>query len=181
MITELAENFAKEKHSGQIRKLQNEPYFNHVERVSKILKENKKSHAINELVAAALLHDTLENTNTNEKELADNFGELITSIVKELTTNKEETKKVGKDNYLAEKMSDPKKMSSWALAIKLADRLDNVSDLHKGTKEFRERYVNETNHILRTLEEKRKLTYTQQNLVQKIKEKIKEISALAGD
>jgi guanosine-3',5'-bis(diphosphate) 3'-pyrophosphohydrolase len=172
MITKLAEDFAKRKHLGQSRKLQNEPYFNHVERVSKILKEHKKSHAINELVAAALLHDTLENTDTNEKELRENFGELITSLVKELTTNKSESRSIGKKEYLAEKMSNPAKMSSWSLAIKLADRLDNVSDLQNATKDFRNRYIDETNHILKNLEEKRKLTETQKNLVQKIKEKI---------
>ncbi|MBU2612221.1 MAG: HD domain-containing protein [Nanoarchaeota archaeon] len=174
MITDIAKNFAKEKHMGQVRKFQGEPYFNHVEKVSKIIEENKESSHKNELVAAALLHDTLENTNTNEKELKENFGELITSLVKELTTDKKESQSIGKKEYLAEKLSNTGKVSSWGLVIKLADRLDNVSDLHKSEKKFRENYIDETKHILKTLEEKRALTSTQKKLIAKIREKIKE-------
>ena len=172
MITEVAKNFAREKHKGQTRKFQGEPYFNHVEKVARIIEENKKSSHINELVAAALLHDTLENTDTNEKELRENFGELITSLVKELTTDKKESQNMGKKEYLAEKLSNSEKVSSWGLVIKLADRLDNVSDLHQSQKEFGKKYLEETKHILKTLEEKRKLTGTQKKLVEKIKEKI---------
>ena len=98
MITKLAENFAREKHNEQFRKFEGEPYFNHVKKVAKIIKENKKSSHLNELIAAGLLHDTLENTNTSEKELMENFGELITSLVKELTTDKNESESVGKKN-----------------------------------------------------------------------------------
>jgi len=169
MITKLAENFAREKHNEQFRKFEGEPYFNHV---AKIIKENKKSSHLNELIAAGLLHDTLENTNTSEKELMENFGELITSLVKELTTDKNESESVGKKEYLAKKLSDPEKVSSWGLVIKLADRLDNVSDLNNGAKEFSDKYIDETRHILKTLEERRKLTETQKKLIGKIKEKI---------
>ena len=173
MISKEAQIFAREKHGGQMRKFEDVPYFNHVENVAKIVDESKESHAKDELVAAAYLHDTLENTKTSEEELKNHFGKLIASLVKELTTDKKETKIVGKDKYLADKMSDPEKMSNWGLVIKLADRLDNVSDLNVSTKEFKKKYTDETNYILLEIEKKRELTETQKKLVEKIRDKLK--------
>jgi (p)ppGpp synthase/HD superfamily hydrolase len=171
MITDLADEFAKEKHSGQIRKISKMPYIKHPEKVAEIIKKNKESHKINELVAAALLHDTLEDTNTNEEELKNSFGKLITELVKELTTDKVEQKKFGKKEYLTNKM---KNMSSWALVIKLADRLDNVTDLKEGDKDFKKRYSKETKFILDNLEKERKLSNTHKELIKQIREKINE-------
>ncbi|SRR6056297_997673 len=169
MIQKLAKNFAEKKHEGQLRKFSKKPYIEHPIKVSEIIKENKKSHKINELLAAAFLHDTLENTNTNEEELKKNFGKLITFLVKELTSEKEIQNKIGKKEYLAKKM---KKLSSWALVIKLADRLDNVSDLNNCSEKFRKKYSEETKFILAELNKKRKLSKTHKKLIEKIEEKI---------
>jgi (p)ppGpp synthase/HD superfamily hydrolase len=169
MIQELAKTFAQKKHEGQLRKFSKEQYIEHPIKVSEIIKENKNSHKINELLAAAFLHDPLENTNTNEKELEKNFGELITSLVKELTSEKEMQNQLGKKEYLAKKMET---ISSWALVIKLADRLDNVSDLNQCSEEFRKKYAKETNFILTQLKKKRKLSQTHKKLIKKIEEKI---------
>lgn len=174
MITKAALIFAKEKHKNQNRKVTNEPYVTHPISVAKILRENKKSHKIKELVAAAFLHDTLEDTNTTEHELEKLFGKLITSLVLELTTDEKEKEKIGKEKYLAEKMSDNSRMSNWALVIKLADRLDNVSDLKNADEKFRKRYTKETRHILETLEKNRKLSSTHKKLIKKIEEKLNE-------
>lgn len=174
MITKAALIFAKEKHKNQNRKVTNDPYVNHPISVAKILRENKKSHKIKELVAAAFLHDTLEDTNTTEHELEKLFGKLITSLVLELTTDEKEKEKIGKEKYLAEKMSDDSRMSNWALVIKLADRLDNVSDLKNADEKFRKRYTKETRHILETLEKNRKLSSTHKKLIKKIEEKLNE-------
>lgn len=170
MIVKLAKKFAEEKHAGQTRKFSKTPYIKHPEKVAKIIKENKRSHKINDLIAAAILHDTLEDTQTTEKELKKLFGKLITSLVKELTTNEKEKEKLGKKEYLAKKMIH---MSSWGLVIKLADRLDNVSDLNKSTKKFKEKYIKETTYILDNLEEKRKLSETHKKLIKKIRNKLK--------
>jgi len=174
MITKTALNFAKEKHEGQSRKIKNQPYINHPISVAKILRENKTSHKINELIAAAFLHDTLEDTNTTEHELEQLFGKLITSLVVELTTNEKEKEKLGKGKYLADKMSNESKMSNWALVIKLADRLDNVSDLKNTNEEFRKRYTKETHYILEVLEKNRNLSSTHKKLIKKIEEKLNE-------
>lgn len=165
--------FAEEKHKEQFRSgSESEPYINHPIRVAKILRENKTSHRINELIAAALLHDTLEDTDANEEELKKLFGELITSIVKDLTTNEKEKEKLGKKEYLAEKMSDPHKMSNWALVIKLADRLDNIADLNRCPEDFRKRYTEETLFIVNSLKKNRNLSKSHKRLIKKIEDKL---------
>lgn len=164
-IENKAKKFSQKAHKNQFRKFSGVPYVTHPINVAKIIKENKKSKKLDQLISAALLHDTLEDTSASEKELTKKFGELITSLVKELTTDVKEKNKLGKREYLTQKMI---KMSNWALLIKLADRLDNVSDLKNATKEFQKNYIEETVFILENLKEKRKLTETQNKLLRKI-------------
>ena len=70
-------------------------------------------------------------------------------------------------------------MSSWALVIKLADRLHNLKDFDEimaGTDEKRQKwvikYANQTKNIVNELKMYRKLSGTQKVLVKKIKDKI---------
>ena len=175
-LVERAISFALRKHNGQLRK-DGLPYITHPLRVSEIVKKFKKSHRLHELMAAAILHDTLEDTDTTFDELKENFGELVALIVLGLTNDKIELNKVGKSNYLCEKLSCPKKVSRWALVIKLADRLDNVSDLDiMEDRKFAEKIKKETYEILNYLEENRELTFAQKRLVQAIKDKLKEVA-----
>ena len=117
--------FIKIKHEGQFRKFTLSPYYIHPVRVASLVYKHKESHKIDELVIASLLHDTLEDTCTTEKEIEDKFGLQVLSLVQELTTDKEDCIPQGKSDYLANKMIS---MSSWALVIKLCDRLDNIAD-----------------------------------------------------
>ena len=103
----------------------------------------------------AYLHDTLEDTKATYYDLLKYFGPQVAGIVLELTTDEDMRKEIGKEKYLSIKM---KNMTSWALVIKLCDRLDNVSDLCNGSEEFRERYVAETLGILNYLVDNRKLS-----------------------
>ena len=169
MISKKAEQFARKKHAGQIRNFSNEPYFNHVKRVSENIRKYKKSHKSEELVAAAFLHDTLENTNTTYEEIEEKFGRLVASLVEEMTNDKKEISHSNKKRYLASKLSDTKKMSSWGLCLKLSDRLDNISDLNITSPEFKKKYIEETEYIIDTLEKKRELTETQKHLIKDIK------------
>ena len=165
-----AEEFAGKKHKGQFRKNKSEPYVNHPLRVGELVRKFKKSHKIEELVSAGILHDTLEDTNTTLEELRENFGELIASIVFELTSNPLEIEKLGKTKYLSDKLSSNEKVSNWALVIKLADRLDNVSDLVNCSDEnFVKRYKDETKEILKNLEQKRTLSRTHRKLIKEIR------------
>ncbi len=119
MISKAIE-FAKAAHNGQIRKFTNEPYITHPLRVSDKIKTLTQN---NTLTIAAILHDTLEDTQATENQIENLFGEQIKNLVIELTSNKEKIKQTNKQNYLANKMKNS--MSKEALIIKLADRLDN--------------------------------------------------------
>ena len=164
--------YASDKHLGQTRS-SGEKYIRHPIRVAKSIMKYKKSHNIDSLIKAALLHDTIEDTDTTHEDLEKLYGGLVASLVKQLTSDKEEIKKIGKTEYLSKKM---KQMSNYALAIKLVDRLDNVSDIATTkTPQWRKNYKRETEKILNTLEKERNLTNTHKNIIKDIKNKLKEI------
>ena len=164
--------YAIKAHKGQFRSDGTE-YVKHPERVASFVQKFKKSHNLDALISAAYLHDTIEDTDTTHEDLEKMFGVLIASLVKELTSDKDEISKVGKDNYLANKMA---KMSSWALAIKLADRLDNVKDITTAkTPEWRAKYKAETEMILSRLEKDRELTASHKKIIKAIRNKLLEV------
>lgn len=164
--------FATEKHKGQKRD-NGVDYIIHPIRVAELVDKYKGKESQNReiLLAAALLHDTLEDTYTSYRELEENFGEIVASIVQELTTAKYGSKMIGKGLYLAEKMQ---MMTNYALTIKLADRYDNLCDLSNCTEEKQKRTINDTKYILDYLEKRRTFTKSQQTLTSLIKEKLEE-------
>lgn len=165
--------FATDAHKGQTRS-GGEPYIGHPVRVAQTIEQYKKSHNIDALIAAAYLHDTIEDTDTTHEALHDLFGGLVASLVLELTSDKEKIAKMGKSNYLAQKMAHD--LSSYALVIKLADRLDNVQDIATAkSPAWRARYKAETEHILDYIEKHRVLSGTHQKLVGMIRNKLNEI------
>ena len=169
----MVKQFAADKHAGQTRS-GGEPYIGHPVRVANTIEKYKQSHNLDALIAAAYLHDTVEDTDTTHEDLEKLFGGLVASLVKELTSDKEKIKAQGKSQYLANKMAH--EMTSWALVIKLADRLDNVQDIATAKDaKWRARYKAETSHILDYIEKNRVLSGTHQKLVGMIRDKLKEI------
>lgn len=148
--------FADDKHQGQVRKGTGKPYVTHPIMVSYLLNKYKQSKNIEELTVAAILHDTLEDTNTDFIEIAREFTPLVASLVLELTSDEEEIKKYGKNEYLIKKMLG---ISNYALVIKLLDRLNNVSDQPKIG------YINDTLKMIEEVSAKRKLTKTQKTIM----------------
>jgi len=173
-LIERARKFAERKHFGQWRADNKTPYITHPIRVAEIVKKFKKSHRIEELLAAAYLHDTLEDTKTGINELRNNFGETIALLVVELTSNPLEIQNIGKAKYLSEKLGSEDNMSNWALTIKLADRLDNVSDLENSVKGdgWAQKYKKETIKILDFLEKHRYLSNTHKSLIKEVRKSI---------
>lgn len=180
---ERAKEFAKQAHSGQFRRGKDEQgnkieYFIHPDAVAQIVQRLKHSHKIAHLIAAAYLHDTLEDTDTKIEQIKEEFGDLVASLVEELTSDEEQLKILGKENYLTQKLLT---MSSWGLVIKLADRLHNVSDIpnimKSGNKQrikWAKRYAGQTKGMITVLRNQRKLSKTQEIIVNEIEEKIKE-------
>lgn len=82
--------FATQKHIGQTRKFNNLPYIVHPIRVASLVAKqlentSHKEEVISSVVAAAYLHDTLEDTETTVEELTREFSPAIASLVQELT------------------------------------------------------------------------------------------------
>lgn len=140
--------FIKQKHEGQFRKFSMCPYYVHPIRVAALIMKYKNSHRIDDLVIAALLHDTLEDTQTTMKEIETKYGAMVASLVHELTSDNKMQKEMGKAQYLSFKMRG---MTSWALTIKLCDRLDNVMDFAYASDEFINKYGKETHYIFNNI------------------------------
>ena len=163
-ISSKAYEFAVLKHANQKRK-NGEDYIVHPVGVVELLMQYKKSHNIDNLIAVAYLHDTLEDTETTYYELVESFGYEIASMVLELTTNEDMKNAIGKDKYLAYKL---KHMTSWALAIKLCDRLHNISDIEFQDEDFRNKYSNETLFIIDYIIHNRELSNTHKVIIKTI-------------
>lgn len=160
--------FATERHKGQLRS-DGQEYITHPIRVSQLVEKFKPSQNMSVLKAGALLHDVLEDTYTSYRELEDRFGEVVASLVMEVTSSTYVPKLVGKQIYLAHKMQY---MSSYALIIKLADRLDNISDLKGLTLEKTKKTFFDTIYMISYIENKRILTDAQTNLISAIREQL---------
>jgi guanosine-3',5'-bis(diphosphate) 3'-pyrophosphohydrolase len=117
--------FAARKHEHQRRK--NEwasPYINHLITVSEILWQVGHVRDMNTM-AAAILHDTLEDTDTSMEELEKTFGEKICSIIDEVTDDKSLPKQERKRRQVELAGS----ASLEARHVKLADKIANVQDI----------------------------------------------------
>ncbi|MDH3353056.1 MAG: HD domain-containing protein [Nanoarchaeota archaeon] len=169
-----AERFVRERHKGQFRR-NGEPYINHPLRVSENVLKFKGSPRVSELAAAALLHDTLEDTDTKVSEIREKFGEFVALLVVQLTIDRSIANTIGKTKYLSKKFSDERKVGDWALAIKLADRLDNVSDFDIMDDEFVARYTLQTLEFLSVIENNRKLSAIHTELIREIRNKMDDV------
>jgi guanosine-3',5'-bis(diphosphate) 3'-pyrophosphohydrolase len=128
----LALGFAAVKHRHQFRRDNKTPYITHCIRVANIVDLHAKLDLdYTNLMCAAYLHDTLEDTATTYDELVEHFNHSVANLVVELTNSPDGEKLKGydKDQYILDKMLS---MSDSALLVKLADRLDNTLDqLHR--------------------------------------------------
>jgi hypothetical protein len=161
---------ATKAHKGQFRKSGGE-YIVHPKEVARFVKQFKKSNNLSALIQAAYLHDTLEDTDTTYEDLVKQFGALVADMVQELTTDKEASDAIGKGEYIANKMA---KMSSWALVVKLADRLANVQDIDTRPEDFQKKYAAQTTLAIKKLRTDRYLSNTHNKIISAIEKKIKE-------
>jgi (p)ppGpp synthase/HD superfamily hydrolase len=160
--------FMIQAHDGQFRKFSGQEYAWHPVGVAKIVREVKSSKNKEKICIAALLHDTVEDCPVSLDDIRMEFGEMVSSIVDELTSDGNKIKVMGKADYLLDKML---RMTSYALVIKLADRLHNCSDLANGSEKFRDKYVKETRFILDGLR-RRYLSDTHKKLIDLIHQEI---------
>lgn len=117
--------FSSHKHRDQRRKDNNaSPYINHPISLANVLcNEGKITNA--KVICAALLHDTIEDTETTADELKSKFGKRITNIVVEVTDDKSLPKA---ERKLAQ-IEHAKHASKRAKLVKLADKICNLRDI----------------------------------------------------
>jgi len=117
--------FAAHKHRDQRRKDHAaSPYINHPITLAEILSGIGGVRRA-DVLAAALLHDTLEDTETTRDELKAAFGPKITQIVEEVTDDKRLPKQQRKELQVAHAAH----ISKSAKLVKLADKIANLSDI----------------------------------------------------
>lgn len=117
--------FAADRHRDQRRKgAEGAPYVNHVIAVARALAAEGGIRDA-EVLAAALLHDTVEDTGTSTAELAARFGPRVAGLVAEVTDDKTLPKPERKRRQVA----DAAAKSEGARSIKLADKLCNLRDI----------------------------------------------------
>jgi guanosine-3',5'-bis(diphosphate) 3'-pyrophosphohydrolase len=117
--------FAAKKHHGQFRKgADHVPYINHPIAVANLL-TNEANITDASTLAAALLHDTIEDTATTGHELQAAFGQHIASIVAEVTDDKNLPKQRRKDLQI----ENASRLSEQAQLVKLADKICNLRDI----------------------------------------------------
>jgi len=118
-------HFAASKHRDQRRKgAEASPYINHPIEVAELL---ARVGGITDLVTlqAAILHDTLEDTQTTPVELEAIFGPAVRQVVADLTDNKQRPKAEHKRLEIAHAPH----LSARAKVVKLADKISNIRSI----------------------------------------------------
>jgi len=149
-MIEKAKWVAQEAHEGQKRKYTGEPYYTHVEsvanRVAKIMDDP-------ELIAAALLHDTVEDSDVTVDEIGEIFGLRVAEIVYDLTDH------FTKENYPNLNRKERKRLEAKRLGgisedakmVKLCDLADNTSSIIEHDPGFARIYLKEKSMVLKAM------------------------------
>jgi guanosine-3',5'-bis(diphosphate) 3'-pyrophosphohydrolase len=120
-----AASFAAKKHRYQKRKGDDaEPYVNHPLEVANLLANVGKIDDYDILIAA-VLHDTVEDTETTPEELTELFGARVCGYVLEVTDDKT----LEKDERKQKQVEHAPHLSAGAKQIKLGDKISNITDV----------------------------------------------------
>ncbi len=115
--------YATEKHKSQHRKGEgNIPYINHPITVMRLVNMAGVSNL--NVLAAAVLHDTVEDTDATLDDISQRFGVIVRNIVEEVTDDKS-LSKIERKKAQIERI---RTASDGAKLIKIADKISNVFD-----------------------------------------------------
>lgn len=122
-----AARFSAEKHRDQRRKDSHiSPYINHPIQVAETLSTIGEVRDIN-LLLAALLHDTIEDTNTTPAELESAFGAEVLALVLEVSDDK----RLPKQDRKRLQIENAPRKTYQAKLLNLADKICNVYDTYQ--------------------------------------------------
>ena len=118
-----AADFAARRHVGQERKgARGEPYINHLAEVASLVAD---SGADGDVVAAAYLHDVVEDGHARQQEIVEAFGSHVAGLVEELTDDMT----LAKDERRRWQVEHAPGLSPDAKRIKLADKASNLREM----------------------------------------------------
>ncbi len=146
-IVSKAQKFAYEKHRNQKRKDGVTPFLDHLEGVVNRLKNLGVSNE--DILSAAWLHDTIENSDTTFDEINEIFGNTISVLVLSLTKDSELAKKERESQYIQQL----KDSTSEAKIIKFCDISANLKDIANApiSKTQKNKQVKKLFHYLRVI------------------------------
>ena len=122
-MVEEARSFAEKAHEGQFRKGTKRPYIVHPLEVAKIVSTMTDDE---EMISAALLHDTLEDCRQVTKEqIKEVFGERVLEMVRQESEDKSKTWVERKSTTIRHLKTAPREVQM----IALADTMSNIRDI----------------------------------------------------
>ena len=150
-LVDRARVYATEAHQriNHRRKYNNEPYHVHLSTVAKLVASVTGDE---EMIAAAWLHDTVEDTQATLEDIEAAFGQPVAELVEELT----DISRPGDGNRAVRKAIDRRHLaqaSVRAKTVKLADLIDNCKDITRHDPRFARVYLSEMNRLLDVLQE----------------------------
>lgn len=150
-LIQRAEVYATQAHEriNHRRKYSNLPYQEHLRAVAALVAECTDDR---EMIAAAWLHDTLEDTPATSGQLEQEFGPTVAKLVEELT----DVSKPSDGNRATRKEIDRVHLSlasARAQTVKLADLIDNCRDITRHDPRFAEVYLAEMAALLEVLQQ----------------------------
>jgi (p)ppGpp synthase/HD superfamily hydrolase len=150
-----AKMLAGKAHEGQMRKYSGMPYIVHPIEVATIVQSVDHT---DEMIAAALLHDVVEDTDYSFEDIANEVSPKVSELVKGLTDvsnpqdgNRKVRKAIDKD-HLAEQNAEVQ-------TIKLADVISNSQDIKANDPKFAKVYIEEMKALLKVLTKGDKTLY----------------------
>lgn len=144
-----AASFATKAHLGQVRKYSNEPYIVHPAEVAGLVRTVPHTNA---MLAAAWLHDVIEDCGVTEDQLAREFNMYVAGLVDWLT----DVSLPGNGNRKLRKALDRRHIQqapAEAKTVKLADLISNSRTIVQHDPGFSRVYMEEKRELLKVLKE----------------------------
>ena len=132
-LLQKAMEFAAGKHEGQLRKGTTIPYFTHVMEAMEIVSRMTEDE---EVRAAAVLHDTLEDTPTTKDELIHFFGQRVADLVAAESEDKRKDRPEA-ETWLIRKQETIKHLSEAGPEIKMIALGDKLSNIRAMTRDYK--------------------------------------------
>jgi len=148
-LIQTAIDFATFAHRHQQRKYTFQPYIDHPLAVAELV---STVHHTEEMIIAAILHDTVEDTEITFDEIKNIFGDEVVSLVENLT----DVSNLSEGNRAFRKNKDlmhTAKASPFAKTIKLADLIDNTVSIMANDLNFGRTFLKEKAALLNVLKE----------------------------